>query len=284
MKKAIIGALVICSAAANSDQLSDLVNTSNAIVDKIDRGIMLVGAATEYGYTGSGMSDGTLSQSAHISAAQVAAYNNALSNFDSYLPYGNVEAVLQQAAATELELMEDSVEVFTTAVVEMSTVIQVAEMAEESVGNPAEEEQVQEFVAQNEEVLMISQDTVESYNDSMDSIEEHANKAAGYIAVAANEDAVAFLEQGAINNNSVAEEATLTYSAEQQWVSMQWAGTNNATAVYLSGQNFGLDMYVDEASVLYAGAESEFYLTGPTANGYDCFMYGTGCDYESSGN
>lgn len=280
MKKAIIGALAICSVAANSDQLTDLVNTSNAIVDQIDRGIMLVGAATEYSYAGSGMSDGTLSTSAHISAQQVTAYNNALSNFSTYLPYGSVEAALQQAAATELELMEDSVEVFTTAVIEMSTTIQVAEMAEESVGNPAEEEQVQEFVAQNEEVLMISQDTVESYNDSMDSIEEHANKAAGYIAVAANEDAVAFLEQGAVNNNAVAEEATITYSAEQQWVSMKWANTNNATAVYLNGQNFGLDMYVDQETVLYAGAESEFYLTGPTASGYDCFMYEIGCSFD----
>lgn len=241
---------------------------------------MLVGAATEYSYVGDGMSDGTLSETAHISTQQVAAYNSALSNFSTYLPYGSVQAALQQAAATELELMEDSVDVFTSAVIEMSTTIQVAEMAEESVGNPAEEEQVQEFVAQNEEVLMISQDTVDAYNDSTDSIEEHANKAAGFIAVAANEDAVAFLEQGAVNNNAVAEEATITYSAEQQWVSMQWANTNNATAVYLNGQNFGLDMYVDQEAVLYAGAESEFYLTGPTANGYDCFMYEIGCNFD----
>ena len=44
--------------------------------------------------------------------------------------------------------MEDAVDVFTEAVVEMSTVVQVAEMAE-SASTPKEEEQVQNFVGEN---------------------------------------------------------------------------------------------------------------------------------------
>ena len=49
-------------------------------------------------------------------------------------------------------------------------------------------------------------------------------------------------------------------------------GTNNATAVFLNGNdNFGLDVYATQAEILVAGQESEFYLTGPTAQGYNCF-------------
>ena len=48
------------------------------MVAQVDRGIKLVGAATEYSYQGSGLSDGTLSSTAHISSEQLQAYNDAL--------------------------------------------------------------------------------------------------------------------------------------------------------------------------------------------------------------
>ena len=190
------------------------------------------------------------------------------------MPYGDVQSVLNEQANTELELMDEAIGVFTEAVVEMVQVVEVAEMAEEA-ATPDEQAQVQEFVANNQEVLTITQDEVDTYNQSIDDIETHANNASAFIAVAANVDAVDFLQQGAENNNTTAEQATLSYSANNQWVKMQWAGTNNATAVFLNGNdNFGLDLYVAEADILIAGQESEFYLTGPTAQGYSCFMYG----------
>jgi hypothetical protein len=54
---------------------------------------------------------------------------------------------------------------------------------------------------------------------------------------------------------------------------MGYNTTRNLTAVYLNGNdNIGLDLYVTEADILAAGSESEYYLTGPTAYSYDCFM------------
>jgi hypothetical protein len=278
MKKKILALLAI-SSVAQSDQLDNLIDTSSAIVDQIDRGIAYVGSASEYSYLGTSLSDGSVSESAHITSQQIQAYNDALSNMASYMPYGDVLAVLNEQANTELELMDQAVDVFTEAVVEMVQVVQVAEMAEEA-STPDEEAQVQEFVVNNQEVLTITQEEVTEYNQSIDDIETHANNASAFIAVAANVDAVDFLQQGAENNNTTAEQATLSYSANNQWVKMQWAGTNNATAVFLNGNdNFGLDLYVSDADILVAGQESNFYLTGPTAQGYDCFMYGD-CDYE----
>lgn len=259
--------------------MDNLIDTSSAIVDQIDKGIAYVGSASEYSYLGTSLSDGSVSESAHITSQQIQAYNDALSGMVNYMPYGDVLAVLNEQANTELELMDQAVDVFTEAVVEMVQVVQVAEMAEEA-STPDEEAQVQEFVANNQEVLTITQEEVTEYNQSIDDIETHANNASAFIAVAANVDAVDFLQQGAENNNTTAEQATLSYSANNQWVKMQWAGTNNATAVFLNGNdNFGLDLYVTEADILVAGQESEFYLTGPTAQGYDCFMYGD-CNYE----
>ena len=274
MKKIIF--LLAISSAAQSNQLDNLINSSSAIVDQIDTGIKLVGAAQGYAYQGTGLSDGTMSEKAHISQEQLSAYTQALSNMSTYTPYGSVQQVLEERASEELNLMNNAVDTFTEVVVDMIQVVEVAEMAE-TASSPAEEEQVQTFVAENQEILTITQEEVDTYNQSIDDIETHANNASAFIAVAANTEAVDFLQKGAENNNTTAEEATLTYSSANQWVSMSWANTNNATAVYLNGQSFGLDLYVSETDILLAGSESEFYLTSPVGAGYSCFMYGEDC-------
>lgn len=276
LKKAIC-LLAICSAATSSE-LDTLINSSSAIVDQIDKGIRLVGAAQEYSYQGTGLSNGQLSETAHITSEQLQAYNNALAGMSSYQAYGSVQDVLENRASEELVLMNDAVDTFTEVVVDMIQVVEVAEMAE-TAASPAEQAEVQEFVAQNQEVLTITQEEVDTYNQSVDDIETHANNASAFLAVAANSEAVGFLQQGAENNNTTAEEATLTYNASYQWVQMSWAGTNNASAVYLNGNdNFGLDLYKTEVEVLLAGSESEFYLTSPIGQGYNCFMYGEDCE------
>ena len=273
MKKKILALLVIGS-AAHSSELDNLINASSAIVDQIDSGIAYVGSATEYSHLGTSMSDGSVSESAHITTEQIQAYNDALSNMASYMPYGDVQSVLNERAETELELMDQAVDVFTEAVVEMVQVVQVAEVAE-AAATPDEEAAVQDFVADNQEILTITQEEVNTYNQSIDDIETHANNASAFIAVAENADAVDFLQQGAENNNTTAEQATLSYNANQKWVAMQWAGTNNGTAVLLDGtDSFGLNLYVTSTDILVAGKESEYYLTGVTAQGYECFMTG----------
>ena len=275
MKKILC--LLAISSVAQSDPLNDLIDSSSAIVDQMTTGIKLVGAAQEYAHHGDALSDGTLSSTAHISSEQLQAYNNALNGMQFYLPYGSVQSVLEERASEELNLMTDAVDVFTEVVVEMVQVAQVAEMAE-TAESPAEQEQVQEFVAENQEMLTISQEQVDTYNDSVDNIETHANNASAFIAVAANTEAVDFLQQGAENNNTTAEQANLNYSTANQWVSMSWANTNNASAVYLNGNDgIGLDLYVSEAEVLIAGSESEFFQTSPLGQGYSCFMYGEEC-------
>ncbi len=277
MKKTLLSLLVL-SSVAHSSEYDALLESSTAIVDQINTGILLVGAAQEYALYGDALTDGTLSTTAHVSETQVQAYNDALTNFaDNYQPYGDVKAVLESQATAELELMDEAIGTFAEAVVSMSTAIQVTEKLEETEA-PDQEVEVQTFVADNIEMLQIEEETVDTYNQSVDDIETHANNASAYLAVANSEEAVEFLQQSVEDANTTAEQTNIFYDANAQWVSMGYPVTRNLTVVLLSGNtDMGLDLYVTETDVLAAGSESEFFQTGPTQLGYSCFMYGTDC-------
>ena len=279
MWKKIVSLLAICS-VAQSSELDDLINSSNSIIEQIDRGVMLVGAASQFAHTGSGLSNGQLSTTAHISGNQVEAYNNALSNFsNNYLPYGSVKQVLEIQAMESLNEMESHIDTFVDVTVDLVSVQQVAEKAQEAIGNPQEEEQVQTFVAENQEVLVIQQEDVETFNQALDDIESSANEASAYLAVA-NSEAVDFLQQSVEEHNTTANDVNIFYDANAQWVAMGYSTTRNLTAVMLNRNDYyGLDMYYSEADILAVGADSEFYQTSPVAIGYKCF-FEMDCQYD----
>jgi hypothetical protein len=267
-----IAFLLAISSVAQSNELDNLINSSSAIVDQIDTGVRLVGAATDYAHTGGGLSNGTLSSTAHITSAQVDAYNSALSNMSTYQSYGApVKEVLENMAMDSLADMETHIQTFTEVVVDMIAVQQVAEKAE-SASTPKQEEEVQIFVAENQDMLTITQEDVDTYNTSVDQIETSANEASAYLAVA-NSEAAEFLQQSIEDKNTTSADVNIFYDAGAQWVAMGYNTTRNLTAVYLNGNDaFGLDLYYSEADILALGTESEFYKTSPIGMGYDCFF------------
>jgi hypothetical protein len=274
----MIVSLLVTSSAVQSSEIDNLVNTSGAIVSQIDRGVMLTGAALQYANTGEGLSNGGLSSTAHISTEQLDAYNNALSGMSMYTPYGSVQVELENLATQELELMDQAVDTFAEVVVGMLTVVEVSEMASEA-STPDQEAAVQDFVVSNAEVLTLGTEEVDTYNQSLDDIETHANNASAYLAVAGNEDAVAFLDQKVQDANTTADQTNIFYDANAQWLAMGTPMQRNLNIIGLSGENtYGFDLYVSEADVLAIGSASEFYLTGPTAVGYKCFMTQEDCE------
>jgi hypothetical protein len=263
--------LLAISSAVQSNELDNLIDSSSAIVDQITTGIKLVGAATEYANTGGGLSDGTLSSTAHITAEQVDAYNSALSNMSTYLPYGDVRKVLNDMAMDSLADMDTAIDTFVDVTIDLVSVQQVAEKAE-TASTPQQEKEVQTFVVENQQMLTITQEDVDTYNTSVDQIETSANEASAYLAVA-NSEAADFLQQSIEDNNSTADTVSIFYDSNAQWVSMGYSMTRNLTIVTLNGGNdFGLDMYYSEADILALGTETEFYRTSPVAMGYDCFF------------
>ena len=263
--------LLAISSAVQSNELDNLIDSSSAIVNQITTGIKLVGAATEYAHTGGGLSDGTLSSTAHITAEQVDAYNSALSNMSTYTPYGDVREVLNDMAMDSLAEMDTAIDTFVDVTIDLVSVQQVAEKAE-TASTPQQEEEVQTFVVENQQMLTITQEDVDTYNTSVDQIETSANEASAYLAVA-NSEAADFLQQSIEDNNSTADTVSIFYDSNAQWLSMGYNMTRNLTIVTLNGGNdFGLDMYYNEADILAIGTESEFYRTSPVAMGYDCFF------------
>ena len=259
--------LLAISTAVQSNELDSLIDSSSAIVDQMSKGVRLTGAAMSYAHTGTGLSDGTLSSTAHISQAQVDAYNSALSNRSNYQPYGApVKEVLENMAMDSLEQMDTAIDTL------MSTAQQVAEMAEEAQGNPQQEEEVQTFVAENQEMLKIDQEDADKFNQAVDDIESSANEASAYLAVA-NSEAADYLQQSIEDKNTTSADVNIFYDANSQWVAMGYNTTRNLTAVMLNGGDyFGMDLYYSEADILALGAESEFYQTSPIAQGYNCFF------------
>ena len=278
MKMKVLASLFLSSSVAQASELDDLIASSAAIVDQINTGILMTGAALGYAHSGTGLSDGQLAGTAYITAEQVNAYNQALSGMVTYLPYGSAQDYLEEQAAAELDLMETAIEGFTAVVVDMLAVQEVAELAAEA-STPDEEAAVQEYVTSNTDALTIDQSDADTYNQSLDSIETHANAAGAFLGVAANPDAVAFLNQGAMDNNTRIETNTLSYSASTQAVSLAWTSGNPATNIYVNGSDaFNINLYVSHQDILTAGSTSELYLTGPTYLGYECFMSQLNCE------
>jgi|TARA_B110000093_G_scaffold127278_1_gene136212 hypothetical protein len=282
LKIATLTSLCLLSSAVQSSELDDLIATSGAIVSQIDRGILITGAAMGYAHTGTGLSSGQLSGTAYISEEQVTAYGNALNGMVAYLPYGSAQDYLDEQAQDQLAALENAIDSFTDVVVDMMTVIEINEMAEDAGDNPADQAAVQEYVATND--MSISQEDADNYNQSLDDVELAANTAAAYVAVSSNPDAVAYLDQAAQDNNTRIEQNTLSYSASNQAVSITWASGSAASSIYLNGTgNFGIDIYMSDAVILEAGAQSELYLTGPTYLSYICFTTGLECEETSGG-
>ena len=281
LKIATLTSLCLLSSAVQSSELDDLIATSGAIVSQIDRGILITGAAMGYAHTGTGLSSGQLSGTAYISEEQVTAYGNALNGMVAYLPYGSAQDYLDEQAQDQLADMEAAIDDFTEVVVDMLSVVEVNEMAE-AADNPDDQAAVQEYVAAND--MSISQEDADAYNQSLDAIETAANTAAAYVAVSSNPDAVAYLDQAAQDNNTRIEQNTLSYSASNQAVSITWASGSAASSIYLNGTgDFGIDIYMSDAVILEAGAQSELYLTGPTYLSYVCFTTGLECEETSGG-
>jgi hypothetical protein len=276
MKKAALTSLFLICSGVQSSELDTLIATSSAIVDQINSGIMFVGGSINAAQTGMGISSGQLSGNYYISNEQVANYNAALTGMVNYMPYGSAEDYANQQAQNEIEQMEAAIEDFTTVVVDMLSVQEVAERAE-AAETPDDQAEVQDYVAQND--MSVSQDDADTYNQSLDDIENHANAAGAFLAVAGNPEAVAFLMEGAMANNTRVEDNALTYSSANQAVELAWASSDTVSSIYLNGQgDYGLDIYATETTILNTGYESMFYNSGPTALGFNCFMYQTDCD------
>lgn len=279
-KKILATACLLASVSVPANELDNLVNASSTIASKLDLGMQYVGAATVMGPTSIGIAEFGVQTDAYISSQEATAYNNALQGMANFTAYTAAE-FLNDQGQIEIGLLNDAVDTFAEITVDLATVVQVSDMAVEAqqTDDVQQQEELQDFVSSNEQMLTISAEDIEVYNDSLDDVATHAANAAAYLAVASDEGATAWLQEGADNAGVRFTDAAenLSFVHQSRAVLLDFSTQNQGYAVWVDGTDaFGIDLMLTRTEVLFNGSNSDFYMNGPTQN--DCFFSGTDCE------
>lgn len=260
--KALLASLIV-SVPAHANEIDNLVNTSQSIRDTFKYGIQAVGGMMSYAPVGGIAPTGTVEQG-KISYDQSKAYNDALvavqNTTYTYDP-GAQEYFDNQAqtAMNEVNAAVDSYVQAAQAVIEVSTVNEMAQDAQEA-GDERGAMALQEYIAANDVVL--SDAEVDFYNESLDNVESAAQTAAAYFAVANNETMVDQANESARDLNVSYAEATTTYFDPS---------LGQLTVDFVNGSvAFAMDNYFKlTAEVITEGSNTDFFRTSPEG---DCWF------------
>ena len=260
--KALLASLIV-SVPAHANEIDNLVNTSQSIRDTFKYGIQAVGGLQAYAPVGGIAPTGTVEQG-KISYDQSKAYNDALvavqNTTYTYDP-GAQEYFDNQAqtAMNEVNAAVDSYVQAAQAVIEVSTVNEMAQDAQEA-GDERGAQALQEYIAANDVVL--SDAEVDFYNESLDNVESAAQTAAAYFAVANDETMVDQANESARDLNVSYAEATTTYFDPS---------LGQLTVDFVNGSvAFAMDNYFKlTAEVITEGSNTDFFRTSPEG---DCWF------------
>lgn len=277
-------ALVFLSGSAQAQQgLTDLINTSQSIVNTFDLGIRTVAGMTSYSYDG-GIAPAGMAETAYIQKNQADAYNAAVAAFSGEdYAYTAAEYAQDQKVTADMQ-MQESIEAYVQAAYAVIEVTRINNMAEEiGATNTAEGEaraqELQAYIAGNDVILDDAE--VLAYNDGLAGIESAASELAAFTAIAVDAELQASLESSVADMGESLRNAENAYFAE---------GTSNLIIEFSgAATQVALDMslyFKTTTEILDRGAADTFYTTGPTQS--RCFFAQTEeeyvtCQQENSG-
>ncbi len=270
LKKLVtVGLLCLSAIGAQSDQVLDnLVTTSSSIATSMNTGLQIVGGLTVAASQGRVAHVGTI-DTALISEAQRTAFNTALNTMAGTQYYG-FEQFAEDRAQEALENMSEALDSFVDVTVELATVIEVADRAEiaQSNNDMQEKEELARFVEDNQEAFTVTESQVETWNESIEDVEEFSSTAAMWRASSEHEGAVAFMD-------SMAEQGDVSFTdVEQSYFNRDVGIAIVSWDQYSLGVlTDGINAYIDLGDVLEAGANTSLFLDGPTQTSYRCFVF-----------
>jgi len=253
-----------------------LVTTSGSIKNTFDLGIKMIGGMDTYAYQG-GIAPTGMTSSAHITTEQAAAYNNAVAEVQN-VTYGVTaqEYIDGQAQNAQVD-MSDAISAYVGAASVLIEVVRVNEMAEEAAasGDVVQAQEVQNYIAVND--VTLEQTEIDTYNDSLDAVQESASTFAAFTSVANNGEAVAQMQSDAAEiGQDFSNAGDATFDAQLAMVSIGFIQGNNTESAILVDVSANFKTVED---MLAAGETNGFYTTGPTAN--ECFFSGPSTDPSS---
>ena len=246
---ALMAAFLSVSAAHSETTIDNLVEASKTIAAKLEQGRYAVYGAEYYASVGGIIDYNAVDDEQYIiNDGDIAAYNDALDGVRNALYY-TTQMALEEKYEESMVKVSEAVDNFIVASVQLSVVEEVAEKAEVAQQTNAVEDQiaVQEYVEQND--VSINNDTVMEYNQSLEDIAVNAREAGAFLAASKNEQLTSLSDQHAQDYGNSMAEASISYSATNDILSVQWA-TNTG---HIEFHDFLWGDYVTASEVLGQG-------------------------------
>lgn len=259
MNKRALLACLIASAPVNAQEIDELVNASQSIRDSFKYGIQAVGGIITYAPNG-GIAPTGMVDAGYISEMQMQAYNDAMAAMQgkTYTYDAGAQEYFDTQAQQAMELVDQAVSDYVAAaqvLIEVATINEMAQDAQAS-GDERDALAIQEYADSND-VLLDDTERL-AYNDSLDAIEESAQQAAAYYAVAGDTTLIESANQAA--------ESMLVYYADAAdsyfdnasgMVVVQWANQTSVVMLDVNGY------FKTDVDIITAGSTSTFYRTSP---------------------
>lgn len=259
MKKQILVASLIAIAPVQATELDDLVNTSQNIRDTFAYGIKAI-AGMEY-YAGQGLiaPDGTVDQGI-IDKAKQDAYNAAVqavinATYD-YDP--GAQQYFDNQAQDAMNNVGSAIDAYVEASAVLIEVAVINEMAQDAQEAQDERQamELQEYMSAND--VTLEDQEIEVYNDSLLAVEEAAQNAAAYMAVANDETLIDQANEMAADLRVTYQEtATSFFDIATQAVWVSFDGGESIQGLNLAGYFVTVEQIINE------GESQEFFITSP---------------------
>ena len=252
---------MIASAPVSANEIDNLVTNSQALRDTFKYGIQAVGGMMSYANVGGIAPTGTVDPGL-ISKAKQDAYNNAVLQFQqatyTWDPNANqyFEEQSQQAMDNLGQVVDEYVDA-ATALIEVVTVNEMAQDAAEA-SDSREAIALQEYMDAND--VLLDDQEVDTYNESLQAVEQAAQTAAAYMAVANSPELLQSANDSAYAMNVTYQESQTSYfDASAGVLTVEWAGQDATMTASLDLAGY----FKTNIEIIDVGAESTFFITSP---------------------
>lgn len=253
--------LLLVSVFVQANEIDNLILTSNSIKQTFDLGIRTVAGQSDYAQIGGISAD--MASDAYLTYDQADAYNVALSDMQTANYQMTAQEYFDEQSNIALDNLSTAISTYVDASTQLVSAVQINEMASNADTSDKVVE-IQTYIENND--LTITNENVDTYNESLDMVQDAAQTAAAFIAIASDQTLI---------DSAQAQADELNQSFSFAETAFYNQGNFNVT---LQGGDISLDVtgYLKSATeVLAMGQESTFYTTSPT--GSDCFFNQNNC-------
>lgn len=261
MKHKALAVLAIASAPINANELDSLITTSQEIRSTFAYGVQAIGGMMSYTNAGGIAPTGTVDQGL-ISKVKQDAYNNAVLQFQqaTYTWDPNADQYFQEQSQQAMTTLSQQVDNYVDAARAVVEVVTINEMAENAQNAPDARESIalQEYIEVND--VLLDDQEVNTYNESLQAVEQAAQTAAAYMAVANDPSLIQTANDSARTMNVTYQESSQSYfDAGKGVLTIEWAGQDTTMTASLDLAGY----FKTDLEILNAGVDSLFYVSSP---------------------